>query len=331
MDPTTASAERGLAQNAVIFDRQGEPVFYTRLPPATVVPCNLGCSECAIISCARSPVCPGCPLREALRTRRPCSRSIVLENGRRRTLVCRPLLDPSGVVSGAVSIMECDPPDRTLYERLAKYRERLQAVLESSRLAWWEEDFTTGRVERSDSWAAMLGYRPGDLAPEKHIWLDLIHPDDRDAVREAAARHEKGETDSFEVEHRLRTSDGSWLWILNWGRIVERDEEGNPVRALGTHLEITQRKRSELERETLIEELSSALDKIHTLRGILPICSRCKKIRDDSGYWEQLEVFLRQHSMAEFSHSLCPDCLRELYGPPYEGGRSRQGGEESDE
>ncbi|MFO7951177.1 MAG: PAS domain-containing protein [Candidatus Fermentibacteraceae bacterium] len=327
MDPATAVAEGGLAPDAVVFDRYGEPVSYTRLPPATAVPCGLGCSECSLIDCARPPVCPGCPVREALRTGRPCSRSIALEDGQRRTLICRPLLDPSGVVSGAVAVMECDPPDRVLYAQLSRYRERLQAVLESSRLAWWEEDFTTGRVERSESWATMLGYGPEELPPQKDVWLGLVHPDDLDAVREEAARHERGETDSFEVEHRLRARDGSWRWILNWGRIVERDEEGNPVRALGTHLEITERKRAELERERLIEDLSSALDKIRTLRGIVPICSHCKKIRDDSGYWEQLEVFLRQHSMAEFSHSLCPDCLRELYGSPCGGPGKEEEGE----
>lgn len=62
-----------------------------------------------------------------------------------------------------------------------------------------------------------------------------------------------------------------------------------------------------------VEELRQALDQIKTLRGIVPICAKCKKIRNDRGYWEQVEVYVHNHSEADFSHSICPDCLRKLY------------------
>jgi sigma-B regulation protein RsbU (phosphoserine phosphatase) len=62
-----------------------------------------------------------------------------------------------------------------------------------------------------------------------------------------------------------------------------------------------------------IEELRMALDQIKTLRGILPICANCKKIRDDQGYWSQVEVYVRDHTEAEFSHSICPECIKKLY------------------
>ena len=74
-----------------------------------------------------------------------------------------------------------------------------------------------------------------------------------------------------------------------------------------------ERKRVERQREELIRELEEALAKIHTLRGLLPICSSCKSIRDDNGYWNQLETFIRDHSDAEFSHSVCPTCFKRLY------------------
>jgi AmiR/NasT family two-component response regulator len=66
----------------------------------------------------------------------------------------------------------------------------------------------------------------------------------------------------------------------------------------------------------LNQELQAALDQVKTLNGLLPICASCKKIRDDSGYWQQVEVYLQQHSQAEFTHGLCPDCLAALY-PDY--------------
>jgi transcriptional regulator with GAF, ATPase, and Fis domain len=75
-----------------------------------------------------------------------------------------------------------------------------------------------------------------------------------------------------------------------------------------------ERKISEEKREALIRELHSALEEVKTLQGILPICSSCKKIRDDSGYWNQIETYIQQHSKAMFSHGLCPSCSDALYG-----------------
>lgn len=73
------------------------------------------------------------------------------------------------------------------------------------------------------------------------------------------------------------------------------------------------RRKAEREREELIVQLQQALSEVKTLRGILPICGRCKKIRNDKGYWSEVEHFVREHSEAEFSHGFCPDCLqREL-------------------
>ena len=74
--------------------------------------------------------------------------------------------------------------------------------------------------------------------------------------------------------------------------------------------EIAERKRVEAERERLIFELREALAEVKTLRGFIPICSQCKKIRDDSGYWQRLEEFLKEHSEAQLSHGLCPDCAK---------------------
>jgi hypothetical protein len=66
-----------------------------------------------------------------------------------------------------------------------------------------------------------------------------------------------------------------------------------------------------------VEELRQALDQIKTLRGIVPICSSCKKIRDDQGYWNQVEVYVSEHTEADFTHSICPDCARKLYPEIY--------------
>lgn len=71
------------------------------------------------------------------------------------------------------------------------------------------------------------------------------------------------------------------------------------------------------EKEVLIEDLEESMRKIKTLSGFLPICARCKKIRNDEGYWEQVEEYISQHSEAEFSHGICPNCAERLYGKGY--------------
>jgi hypothetical protein len=78
-------------------------------------------------------------------------------------------------------------------------------------------------------------------------------------------------------------------------------------------IEIEERKRAQEEKDNVIVELKDALNKVKALGGLLPICSSCKKIRDDKGYWNQIESYIRSHSDAEFSHSICPECAEKLY------------------
>jgi hypothetical protein len=82
-------------------------------------------------------------------------------------------------------------------------------------------------------------------------------------------------------------------------------------------IEMENRKRAQIEKDNLIVELQEALGKVTTLSGMLPICASCKKIRDDNGYWNQIEAYITMHSDAAFSHGLCEDCARKLYPDLY--------------
>ncbi|MDD2735477.1 MAG: MASE3 domain-containing protein [Desulfuromonadaceae bacterium] len=87
--------------------------------------------------------------------------------------------------------------------------------------------------------------------------------------------------------------------------------------------EVDLRKKTEIERESVIKNLKEALDEIKVLKGILPICMHCKKIRDDSGYWSQLETYIHEHSGVDFSHGICPECMDTHYpGHRKNGGKS---------
>jgi PAS domain S-box-containing protein len=90
-------------------------------------------------------------------------------------------------------------------------------------------------------------------------------------------------------------------------------EDGDCIGAVGIFEDITERKLAEIEKERLIGELQDALSKVKLLSGFLPICASCKKIRDDKGYWQQIEAYIHDHSEVEFSHGICPECAKKLY------------------
>jgi YesN/AraC family two-component response regulator len=102
---------------------------------------------------------------------------------------------------------------------------------------------------------------------------------------------------------------------VNVDRLLEAVNRGAEVVRLRKEVMLQDR-----EQKRLIEELKTALAEIRTLRGIIPICASCKKIRDDGGYWHQVEVYVRDHSEAQFSHGICPDCAEKLY-PGYSKGK----------
>ena len=92
-----------------------------------------------------------------------------------------------------------------------------------------------------------------------------------------------------------------------------KSPDGRIMGAASIAYDITERKKIADERAQMIEQLNETLSKVKTLSGMLPICASCKKIRDDHGYWQKLETFVRERSNAEFSHSICPDCMENLY------------------
>lgn len=111
------------------------------------------------------------------------------------------------------------------------------------------------------------------------------------------------------------------LRVRKDGSIVEvsvtispiKDAAGLVIGASAIARDITERRREEEERLHLIDELTQALRQAKTLRGLLPICSACKKIRDDQGYWQQVEVYIQKHSEAGFTHGLCPTCISNYF------------------
>lgn len=112
-------------------------------------------------------------------------------------------------------------------------------------------------------------------------------------------------------ESKVKKSDGKELNVI-FHKATFLDVNGELDGMIGVILDITELRKTEADKERVIGELQGALAKVKVLSGFLPICSSCKKIRNDSGYWQRIEGYLREHSEAEFSHSICPDCSENL-------------------
>jgi PAS domain S-box-containing protein len=165
-----------------------------------------------------------------------------------------------------------------------------------------------GRITFANPKAAdLLAYPPHSLIG-KH-WASIVSPRDLDAVRLESAKRSKGIVSRYEAT--LLTRDGRELPAIISARPLFDLDRFNGV--LSVFTDISERAQAEKEREALIGELQEALAKVKTLSGMLPICSSCKKIRDDQGYWHRVEEYIQEHSEADFSHGLCPECAHRLY------------------
>jgi hypothetical protein len=145
-------------------------------------------------------------------------------------------------------------------------------------------------------------------AAPKLLGMDTIQPGDCLPEEPKLTLKSCGEVGG---EIRLNTG-GEELWIdLSLTPLIDR--ESHPVGCLYILRNITEQKLRERDKEEMIAALEKSLSEIKRLQGLLPICSHCKKIRNDKGYWEHVELYVSEHSEAEFTHGICPECMRKYY------------------
>ncbi len=136
-------------------------------------------------------------------------------------------------------------------EQEAEKREeaqRNQLMIESTAVGFWDWNVKTGETSFSERWANIIGYTLDELAPVSiDTWLDACHPDDLERSGALLAQHWEGKLKRYECEARMRHKDGHWVWVHDTGRVVEWDEDGQPLRMIGTHLDITENKLAQTE------------------------------------------------------------------------------------
>jgi PAS domain S-box-containing protein len=168
-------------------------------------------------------------------------------------------------------------------------------------------DFSGYFKRLNPAWERVLGFSRAELMARPFI--EFVHPDDRERTLQQNKRVRSGDQ-AIGFENRYLCKDGSYRWLL-WSST--KDSEGRVVYAAAR--DITARKLAEEEGARLLAELEATLAEVQALQEILPICSYCRKIRDDEDFWHTVESYFQRHTNTRFSHGICPSCMDEHVGP----------------
>jgi PAS domain S-box-containing protein len=152
------------------------------------------------------------------------------------------------------------------------------------------------------AWERTLGFTREELMSRPFI--DFVHPDDRERTLNQNSQV-RGGGQALGFENRYLCKDGSYRWF-RWNAAPNSGEHV----IYSVARDITEAKQAEEERERLVRELQSALAEVKRLQEILPICSYCRRVRDDQNYWDTVESYLSRHTSTLFSHSICPTCMK---------------------
>ena len=206
--------------------------------------------------------------------------------------------DDTGNVIGIIAVLR----DITALKANERY---LRTILQTTVDGFWEIDSSGHIVEVNPAYCALSGYERREILGMRIGDLEAVETPAETAVR--FQRILSNGHDIFETWHRRK--DGSVFPLEISVTLI--DSKGGRMVCFCRNL--TERKAIEREREKLISELKDALAQVKTLNGLLPICSYCKKIRDDTGYWNQIESYIQDRSEAEFSHGICEECAKKYY------------------
>lgn len=199
-------------------------------------------------------------------------------------------------------------------EAIRKSEERFRELFDDAPVAYHEFNSHGLITNVNHTELELMGYSREEMIGQP-VWKFIV---EEDASRESILAKLAGTKPlSHGLERNFRRKDGSSFPVLIEEKFL-KDEEGRIKGIRSTIQDITERKQIEADKEKLIGELQEALAKVKTLSGLIPICASCKKIRDDRGYWNQIESYIEKHSTAAFSHGICPECAKKLYPEIYD-------------
>ncbi len=171
---------------------------------------------------------------------------------------------------------------KMMEEKLRKSEEQLELALWGAEEGMWDWNLVNNTVTYGPVWYALFGYDLSDLDGHINLWQELIHPEDKERIENVVQEFLEGKTAIYEAEHRLRTGSGKYTWIHDRGKVVERDTYGNPIRAVGTSQNVTEKKIIELakkeadkQRKRFIQVVSHELrTPLTTIKGVVDFLER---------------------------------------------------------
>jgi PAS domain S-box-containing protein len=192
-------------------------------------------------------------------------------------------------------------------DQLSESEQRLERALRGSNLGTWDWNIKTGEVVFNSRWAEMRGFSLDEVRPHVDSWSSSVHPDDWSGLLQALRVHFQGLTSEYEGEYRAKTKSGSWIWVMASGKVFIRDENDQPLRMIGTEVDITDRKHYEINQAFLSELgalLGSSLEYEQTLETIAKMAVRdladlcIIDIVEESGIVARLKAKHREPSLA---------------------------------
>jgi PAS domain S-box-containing protein len=236
----------------------------------------------------------------------------------KRTIFCEwyntPLTDTGGKVIGVASLVQ-DVTDRVRAEEtLEAERNMLRTLIDNLPDRIYVKDtqsrFLLNNIAHMEALGAktreeVIGKTDFDFRPYERAVQYFA--DDQEVIKSGQPLYNREEPTT------LPTGEKGWLLS---SKVPLKDQEGKIVGLIGISRDVTKRKQAELEKERLFSELQAALLEVKALSGLLPICANCKKVRDDQGYWNQIDTYFAAKSDVQFTHGICPDCMKTLY-PKY--------------
>ncbi len=180
-------------------------------------------------------------------------------------------LKKNGKVEGLISIIVDITELKDNERKLEQYTERLELALLGSEAGLWDWNIPAGEIYLSERSCSMLGYRQSEIDNDVSSREALIHPEDRKFVRSVLQEHLKGRKPLYKAEYRIKTKSGDWKWILDTGKVTMRDVTGKPLRAAGTHIDITERKQNEII-AGIENVLGNKLSKAKSLHQTMKVC-----------------------------------------------------------
>ncbi len=231
-----------------------------------------------------------------------------------------PMFDTNGKAIKVVCLLQDISETRSVSLDTQSHLNSAVRIAENTQDILFRLSLTDGTYEHiSQAVLKITGYPPLVWYRNPYFLLDIIQPAWLAKFKRKFRKFlQKTGPEEFTFPILHKRGDIRWLHLR---ASLLKDDQGELLAIEGIASDITERKREEMERNQIIRELQKALAEVKVLSGLLPICSFCKKVRDDQGYWKQIESYITEHSELFFTHGLCPDCLSHHY-PEYSPSRS---------